>query len=64
MAERVTSSSDLKEVANTIYKRCLEDREFGKTGASLCDRLANIEVGGAKFRTVMLSLVQMDFKGN
>ena len=27
-------------------------------------KVTDIEVGGAKFRTVMLSLVQMDFKGN
>ena len=64
MAEAVSSSTDLKEIASLIYKRCIDDREFGKSGACLCDRLANIDAEGTKFRNVMLSLVQVDYKGN
>lgn len=62
MADTVKTSSDLKELANIIYNRCIKDREFGKTGACLCDRLANMEVEGSKFRNIMLSLVQIDYK--
>ncbi|VDI17115.1 Hypothetical predicted protein, partial [Mytilus galloprovincialis] len=62
LADTVKTSSDLKELANIIYNRCMKDREFGKTGACLCDRLANMEVEGSKFRNIMLSLVQLDYK--
>lgn len=62
MAESLPSSTDLKEIADIIYKRCIDDREFGKTGACLCDRLANIDAEGTKFRNLMLSLVQVDYK--
>ncbi|XP_063438349.1 CBP80/20-dependent translation initiation factor-like [Mytilus trossulus] len=62
LADTVKTSSDLKELANIIYNRCMKDWEFGKTGACLCDRLANMEVEGSKFRNIMLSLVQLDYK--
>ena len=64
LSQSMTSEDDLKNVAKRIYEKSLKDQEFSKCGACICDRLANIEVQGSKFRNVILKFVQEDFKGN
>ncbi|XP_022306728.2 CBP80/20-dependent translation initiation factor-like [Crassostrea virginica] len=62
LSQSMTSEDDLKNVAKRIYEKSLKDQEFSKCGACICDRLANIEVQGSKFRNVILKFVQEDFK--
>ncbi|XP_046544988.1 CBP80/20-dependent translation initiation factor-like [Haliotis rubra] len=56
------SGEDLKKVAEMIYKKCLGDRDFAKSGAIICHLMAGIEVEGTRFRNCILSLLQKDFK--
>ena len=58
----VQDDKDIKKLANMVYEKCVSDREFAKTGAFICDKLASIENTGTKFRSTLLSLVQVDFK--
>ncbi|KAJ8311693.1 hypothetical protein KUTeg_011048 [Tegillarca granosa] len=63
LSERIfKDESRLNDIAANIYKKCLQDREFAKTGAILCERLTNNAESGANFRTALLKLVQVDFK--
>ncbi|KAK3590860.1 hypothetical protein CHS0354_033787 [Potamilus streckersoni] len=57
----VKDDKDLKILASMIYKKCMIDREFAKSGAYICYKLSNLEAKGAKFRSALLSLVQNDF---
>ncbi|KAL3885528.1 hypothetical protein ACJMK2_025580 [Sinanodonta woodiana] len=52
---------DLKALAVMIYTKCMNDREFAKSGACICYKLSTLEAKGAKFRSALLSLVQNDF---
>lgn len=58
----IQDDSDIKRLTNTVYEKCISDREFAKTGAYICDKLTGIENKGTKFRSALLSLVQVDFK--
>ncbi|KAK3095590.1 hypothetical protein FSP39_016441 [Pinctada imbricata] len=60
--ESLKTEDDLKKITQVIYNRSLTDCDFGKTAACICDRLANVEVQGSKFRNTVLKLVQEDFK--
>ncbi|XP_060568337.1 CBP80/20-dependent translation initiation factor-like [Ruditapes philippinarum] len=35
---------------------------FAKTGAFICEKLASLEVNGTKFRSLLLSMIQADYK--
>lgn len=64
LTERISKDENrLNDIAEIVYKKCLQDREFAKTGAVLCDRLTNNTESGGNFRTALLKLVQVDFKG-
>ncbi|XP_046378240.2 CBP80/20-dependent translation initiation factor-like [Haliotis rufescens] len=61
-SDAARSGEDLKKVSEMIYKKCLGDRDFAKSGAIICHHMAGIEVEGTKFRNCILSLLQKDFK--
>jgi hypothetical protein len=63
LSKSMSTEDHLKSVAKRIYDKSLKDQEFAKCGACICDRLANVEVQGSKFRNVILKFVQEDFKG-
>ncbi|XP_052787676.1 CBP80/20-dependent translation initiation factor-like [Mya arenaria] len=52
----------IKRLSEMVYSKCVSDREFAKTGAFICDKLAALEINGTKFRSSLLSLVQADYK--
>ncbi|CAL1546347.1 unnamed protein product [Lymnaea stagnalis] len=58
----VRSQDDVKTLACIIYNKCLEDYSLAKRGSEICDSMTCIEVGNAKFRGCLLSLVQADYK--
>ncbi|XP_052236942.1 CBP80/20-dependent translation initiation factor-like isoform X2 [Dreissena polymorpha] len=57
-----SDDASIKKMAEIVYTKCVKDREFSKTGAFICDKLAAVENNGTKFRSSLLSLVQMDYK--
>ena len=64
LAENTAAGDEnLKEMTEIIYRKCVSDREFAKTGAFICDKLTGIEANGTKFRSFLLSMIQADFKG-
>lgn len=64
LAESASSSdNDIKSVTELVYAKFTSDREFAKTGAFICDKLATLEVNGTKFRTILLTMIQADYKG-
>ncbi|XP_025077752.1 CBP80/20-dependent translation initiation factor-like isoform X2 [Pomacea canaliculata] len=63
LSNAAASSEDLHTIAKFIYIQCQKNREFAKVGAIICDRLANIEREGMRFRNCILSLVQTDYRG-
>lgn len=63
LSQSMSTEDHLKNVAKRLYDKSLRDQEFAKYGACICDRLANVEVEGIKFRNVILKFVQEDFKG-
>ncbi|KAL4216761.1 hypothetical protein ACF0H5_024484 [Mactra antiquata] len=56
------SDEDIKKVAEILYSKFTSDREYAKTGALICEELCKLEVNGTKFRSLLLSLVQKDYK--
>ena len=58
----IETETDIKNLTNIVYDKCVSDREFAKAGAYICDKLATIENRGTKFRSALLALVQADFK--
>lgn len=58
-----SDDASIKKMAEIVYSKCVKDREFSKTGAFICDKLAAVENNGTKFRSSLLSLVQTDYKG-
>ena len=57
------TDNDVKRVTEQIYSKFTSDREFAKTGAFICEKLASLEVNGTKFRSLLLSMIQADYKG-
>ena len=53
----------MQVTARTLYNRVLLDRELGKAAATVCDRLANLDREGTRFRTTLLTLLQGDYTG-
>jgi len=58
----VNAEEDVKTLASLIYNKCLDDYSLAQRGAEICDCLTIIELGNAKFRNCLLSLVQGDYK--
>lgn len=56
------SDSDIKAITELFYTKFTSDREFAKTGAFICDKLATVEANGTKFRSLLLSMIQADYK--
>ena len=46
-----------------LYERVMADRELSKAAAMVCDKLANLDREGTRFRSTILSLLQVDYKG-
>ena len=46
-----------------LYERVMGDRELSKAAAMVCDKLANLDREGTRFRSTILSLLQVDYKG-
>lgn len=59
----VKDKNDMIKFANTIYEKCMSDKEFARTGAIICNQSTALEVPGQKFRNSLLSLLQRDYKG-
>ncbi|XP_070536075.1 CBP80/20-dependent translation initiation factor-like [Ptychodera flava] len=55
------TGKDLQEVASKFYKVTLDNSKYGIVAAELAKRMANFEVEGAKFRNLILKLLQSDF---
>lgn len=53
----------LAKMTDVIYEKCISDREFAKTGAFICEKITSLEVNGTKFRSLLLSRIQADYKG-
>ncbi|XP_053386792.1 CBP80/20-dependent translation initiation factor-like [Mercenaria mercenaria] len=63
LAESASSNdSDIKRVTEQVYSKFTSDREYAKTGAFICEKLAALEVNGTKFRSLLLSMIQADYK--
>ncbi|XP_056122093.1 CBP80/20-dependent translation initiation factor isoform X1 [Rhinichthys klamathensis goyatoka] len=64
--EEAQSSADSEETLNqivlTIYSKAVSDRSFAATAAKLCDKMALFMVEGTKFRSLLLNMLQRDFK--
>ncbi|XP_051733772.1 CBP80/20-dependent translation initiation factor isoform X1 [Ctenopharyngodon idella] len=56
------SEETLNEIVHTIYRKAVSDRSFAATAAKLCDKMALFMVEGTKFRSLLLNLLQRDFK--
>ena len=52
-----------QSVAKALYERVMQDRELSKAAAMVCDKLANLDKEGTRFRSTILSLLQVDYKG-
>ena len=46
-----------------LYEWVMENRELSKAAAMVCDKLANLDREGTRFRSTILSLLQVDYKG-
>lgn len=53
----------IARMTDLVYAKCISDREFAKTGAFICDKFANLETNGTRFRSLLLSKIQVDYKG-
>ncbi|XP_067279817.1 CBP80/20-dependent translation initiation factor isoform X2 [Pseudorasbora parva] len=64
--EEVQNSADseetLNQIVHTIYRKAVSDRSFAATAAKLCDKMALFMVEGTKFRSLLLNMLQRDFK--
>ena len=58
-----SEDTSINTMTDMIYEKCISDREFAKTGAFICDKVAALENNGTKFRSTLLSKVQLDYKG-
>ncbi|XP_048021242.1 CBP80/20-dependent translation initiation factor isoform X2 [Megalobrama amblycephala] len=56
------SEETLNEIVHTIYHKAVSDRSFAATAAKLCDKMALFMVEGTKFRSLLLNMLQRDFK--
>lgn len=56
------SEETLSQIVQTIYRKAVSDRSFAATAAKLCDKMALFMVEGTKFRSLLLNMLQMDFK--
>jgi hypothetical protein len=64
LAESASNTdNDIKHVTEQVYSKFTSDREYAKTGAFICEKLASLEVNGTKFRSLLLSMIQADYKG-
>ncbi|KAK7096088.1 CBP80/20-dependent translation initiation factor-like isoform X2 [Littorina saxatilis] len=59
----LTNSEDSQAIAKLVYEKVLQSREFAKAAAMVSDRLSNLQKEGTNFRSAVLSLVQVDYKG-
>ncbi|XP_060587118.1 CBP80/20-dependent translation initiation factor-like [Ruditapes philippinarum] len=63
LAESASNTdNDIKHVTEQVYSKFTSDREYAKTGAFICEKLASLEVNGTKFRSLLLSMIQADYK--
>ncbi|KAI1904825.1 hypothetical protein AGOR_G00009660 [Albula goreensis] len=62
-AQNSTNSEEmLSEIVRTIYQKAVSDRSFASTAAKLCDKMALFMVEGTNFRSLLLNMLQKDFK--
>ncbi|XP_077993784.1 CBP80/20-dependent translation initiation factor-like [Glandiceps talaboti] len=55
------TGKQLQDVGDSLCRLALDNFSFGLEAAQLCNRLANIEVEGVKFRNIILKLLQAEF---
>ncbi|WAR29765.1 hypothetical protein MAR_003333, partial [Mya arenaria] len=57
----------IKRLSEMVYSKCVSDREFAKTGAFICDKLAALEINGtnstAQARCTLLEVVECYCRG-
>ena len=57
-----TTEGRQEEAVQLIYRRCYEDWRISSTAAKLCNSLVQLKDTGLKFRAVLLSVIQKDFR--
>ncbi|XP_027008442.1 CBP80/20-dependent translation initiation factor isoform X2 [Tachysurus fulvidraco] len=56
------SEETLTEIVHTIYSKAVQDRGLAVTAAKLCYKMALSMAEGTKFRSLLLNMLQRDFK--
>ncbi|KAJ8402369.1 hypothetical protein AAFF_G00368580, partial [Aldrovandia affinis] len=60
--DSANSEEMLSEIVRTIYRKAVGDRSFASTAAKLCDKMALFMVEGTNFRSLLLNMLEKDFR--